>query len=164
MIIVGTTLIGFKYADSIKERYKHLNYFNKILTMLKGEIDYNESELNEIFIRLQKRTKGNFKVFFGELFENTKGYYEQSIEGYWNDAVNKNLINMSFNAEDINKIKELGENLGYLDKNMQLKNIEYLMVYVDKEINELENSMDKSIKMYRMFGVLAGIFITIIFC
>ncbi len=163
IIILGTTMMGFKYADRIKERYKSLTYFKKVLIMLRAEIDYNESEMNQIFRELHSKTVGEFKYFFGELYEGTKGFYEQAISGYWNDAVDKCLNNISFTAEDITKIKELGENLGYLDKKMQLNNIEYTLDYIDRETKELSLSMDKNMKMWKMFGVLAGIFITIIF-
>ncbi len=164
MIIFGTTLMGFKYADKIKQRYKSLMYLKKILIMLRAEIDYNESEINEIFGELQKKTIGSYKEFFTSLFENTKGYYEQSISQYWNEAVDKKLNNIGLRAEDIEKIKELGENLGYLDKKMQLNNIDYTLDYIDREIKELSLTMDKNMKMWKMFGALAGIFIAIIFC
>lgn len=163
IIILGTTMMGFKYADKIKERYRSLTYLKKVLIMLRAEIDYNESEISQIFRELHNKTTGEFKFFFRELYETTKGFYEQSISGYWNGAVDKCLINISFTAEDIGKIKELGENLGYLDKKMQLNNIDYTLDYIDRETKELHLSMDKNMKMWKMFGALAGIFITIIF-
>jgi len=163
VIIMGTSMMGFKYADRIKDRYKSLMYLKKVLIMLRAEIDYNESQMNEIFRELHKKTVGCFKSFFLSLYENTKGYYEKSISAYWNDAATKHLNDIGFTVEDMDKLFELGENIGYLDKNMQLKNIEYTLDYIDRETNELSLTMDKNMKMWKMFGVLAGIFITIIF-
>lgn len=163
IIILGTTMMGFKYADKIKERYKSLTYLKKVLIMLRAEIDYNESEMSQIFRELHSKTVGEFKDFFGRLYENTKEFYEQAISGYWNIAADKYLTNISFTKEDIMKIKELGENLGYLDKKMQLNNIDYTLDYIDRETKELHLSMDKNMRMWKMFGALAGIFITIVF-
>lgn len=164
VIILGTTLIGFKRAGQIKERYNSLTYLYKVMIMLRGEIDYNVSEMNEIFRTLHSKTKGSLKKFFFELYESTRMQYEQSINIYWNMSVDRYLCNMNFTAQDIDMIKELGENLGYLDKNMQLKNIDYLLNYIDRELKELGETMDKNMKMYKMFGVLAGIFIIIVLC
>lgn len=162
VVILGTTLMGFKTADKIRQRYKSLMYLKKILIMLRAEIDYNQSEINEIFGELEKRTIGAFSSFFGALFEETKGFYNQTIGVYWNGAVDTNLIDMGFQNGDIQKIKELGENLGYLDKKMQLNNIDYTLDYIDRETNELGLNMDKNMKMWKMFGALAGVFVTIV--
>ena len=164
VIIAGTTLMGFKYADGIKQRYDSLLYLKKILIMLRAEIDYNESAINEIFKELSQKTKGKWENFFQELYDKTVESYENSINVYWNEAVDKCLIACGYSKCDLDKIKELGENLGYLDKEMQMKNIDYTLDYIDIESNELCADMDKNMKMWRMLGALAGIFIVIIFC
>ncbi len=164
VIILGTTLIGFKQAEKIKERYNLIIYLKKVLIMLRGEIDYNESEISEIFMELRLKTRGSFKKFFAMLVESTKGKYDKPISFYWREAVQACLTDLNFTDEDLERITDLGENLGYLDKNMQLKNIDYLMDYVNRTKEELDESMDKNIKMCKMFGILAGIFITIVLC
>ena len=47
---------------------------------------------------------------------------------------------------------------------MKLNNIDYTIDYIDKETKELGLSMDKNMKMWKMFGALSGIFIMILFC
>ncbi len=163
VVILGTTLMGFKAADKIKQRYKSLMYLKKILIMLRAEIDYNQSEINEIFGELQKRTVGAFSKFFGDLYDETKGFYNQTISVYWDKAVDTKLCDIEFQNEDLQKIKELGENIGYLDKKMQLNNIDYTLDYIDRETNDLSLNMDKNMKMWKMFGALAGVFVTIVF-
>lgn len=164
VIVLGTTLIGFKYADRIKQRYHSLMYLKKVLIMLRGEIDYNQSVINQIFEELHRKTRGSIKEFFGNLYKRTSECYEKSIGSYWNEEVDKCLKDMSYSQEDLMKIKELGENLGYLDKKMQLNNIDYIIDYIEKETKELYMNMDKNMKMCKMFGALAGIFIIIVFC
>lgn len=130
--------------------------------MLKGEISYNLTEMNLIFKELSDRTKGKYKVFFEELYRNTENVYENTISEYWKKAVQKYLAMGPLKVEDIEQIKALGDNIGYLDKEMQLKNIDYLQNYLQRESEELSNTMGDKMKMCRTFGILSGIFITIL--
>lgn len=157
-------MLGFKYGERIKIRQAGLFYLKKVLIMLRGEINYNISELNEVFRVLMERTEGDFKKFFENLHDRTDKIYENTISTYWKEEVDRCLLNDCFTKEDIMRIKELGENIGYLDREMQINSIDYILEYIDGEIDRLNLSVDKNVKMYKMLGILSGVFLAIILC
>ena len=55
-----------------------------------------------------------------------------------------------------------GENLGYLDKHMQMNTFELYLSQLDDEITELSRTVKGKAYLYNSLGIMAGIFITII--
>jgi stage III sporulation protein AB len=56
----------------------------------------------------------------------------------------------------------LGKNLGYLDKEMQLKAITFVLEYIDGAVNKINESIGKQTRMYKTLGVLCGLLIIVI--
>ena len=56
----------------------------------------------------------------------------------------------------------LGENLGYLDKEMQLNTIDLYITQIQGELDDAVDSVKEKVRLYNMLGVMAGIFITIV--
>ena len=55
-----------------------------------------------------------------------------------------------------------GENLGYLDKEMQLATIDLYLATIETEIEEAVRTVKEKTYLYNSLGVMAGIFLTII--
>ncbi len=80
----------------------------------------------------------------------------------WKEAVAKGLENTSLSKKDLQNLSGFGENLGYLDKEMQLNTIDLYLSQIEEEIKELSKGVKEKTYMYNTLGILGGIFITII--
>ena len=63
---------------------------------------------------------------------------------------------------DKENLVRFGENLGYLDREMQLGTIDLYLNQLEEEINEQAIVARERTKLYNVLGIMAGIFITIV--
>ncbi|MFU0828859.1 MAG: hypothetical protein ACFWTJ_15250 [Lachnoclostridium sp.] len=76
--------------------------------------------------------------------------------------MSKELDNTSLNKKDLAALGQFGENLGYLDKDMQINTIDLYLEQIEEEIKDLSHNVKQKTYLYNSLGILGGIFITII--
>ncbi len=59
--------------------------------------------------------------------------------------------------------KELGRYLGYLDKEMQLANLDLYLSETDEKLVRLAQELPARKKLFQVLGVMAGLFLAILF-
>ena len=79
----------------------------------------------------------------------------------WNETVIKHLSEIIVCDRDLDKLKELGENLGFLDKDMQMNYINLYLENLSLSIAENQDKVQADEKLSRVLGILAGIFIIV---
>jgi stage III sporulation protein AB len=72
------------------------------------------------------------------------------------------LANTSLSKKDKLHLIGFGENLGYLDKEMQMNTFDLYISQLEEEITDLSKSVKEKAYLYNSLGIMAGIFITII--
>ena len=104
-------------------------------------------EVSRVFVRLSEK--------LGEHSGNT-------FTQVWMEAVNSELLNTSLNKKDKSGLIQFGENLGYLDKEMQINTHDLFLTQLEDEINELSKTAKEKSYLYSTLGIMAGIFVSII--
>ena len=57
---------------------------------------------------------------------------------------------------------QFGEQLGYLDKDMQMNHIDWYVTQVEEDMKEVASDSKDKMRLYRSLGVLFGILVTIL--
>ena len=65
--------------------------------------------------------------------------------------------------EERERFYSLGDRLGYLGLEMQLKQLDQLEKETEYAIRELEKDFHEKRKLYRSMGILGGIFVVVLF-
>ena len=65
--------------------------------------------------------------------------------------------------EDRNRFYSLGDQLGYLGLDMQMKQLDRLEKETEYAIREFEKDFCEKRKLYRSMGILGGIFVAVLF-
>ena len=78
------------------------------------------------------------------------------------EHVDCHLRDTSLTQEDRARLKELGDSLGYLDKAMQLANLEAYSRELDLSIEELTEGLPAKKKLFRSLGLMGGLFLAIL--
>lgn len=162
LVAYALAAIGFLRAGIIRKRYEELLYIKKIVIMLRGEINYNISVMSETFYKIALRVKEPYVGIFTKLSKKLDDNCGKDFSDLWNEIVINGLTGYIVCDKDLDKLKELGENLGFLDKEMQ---INYLNMYLDNLEHSIEESRERTKadeKMNKVMGIVAGIFIVII--
>lgn len=162
LIIGATTLAGFYYSKKDAIREEQLLEMKKALIILKNEIRFQLSVFGEAAISIAERVKSPIADIFrysGEGALSKKGGDAFEI---WAQAIHNIENEAFFSKEDINELKAMGKNLGYLDKDMQTQSIDMLIEYIDVAVEGIRENRVNQSKMYRNLGFLSGLLITVI--
>lgn len=161
LIIFSTTKIGFEYSNRLKKRLCSLKEIEKIISIVRGEIKYRSTVLEEAFENAGNRTGNEFADYFSNIsmdIKNNKCCTMKEISRKYKDK----LSNTYLNEKDKEGLVEFIGNLGYLDMEMQMANIEMYITQINELKKESEEQIFKNCKLYRYLGVMAGIILCII--
>lgn len=163
MIIASSTLIGFKFNENAKSRIEELKTIRNIVTMLKGEIKYNNATVSEALVRMAGRTYGNFNRFLLDMSESLNGNNQKSIDRMWSEKVKSNFSTSTYlNKNDIKEFAGLGRSIGRYDVESQMKSLDMFIEEITVKIEEEGQKAKSNGKLYKCMGIMAGIFIVLV--
>ncbi len=162
LIILSTTGIGFYFSIDMKSRMEDLKEWKKLICLLRGDIRYANTPLPEAINSAGRRHEGNFHAFFNTVGTQLQELVGETLAAIWKSAAEKELSCTSLNKKDKIQLIRFGENLGYLDKDMQMNSFELYLTQLDEEITELSRTIKGKAYLYNSLGIMAGVFITII--
>lgn len=162
LILTSSAGMGWYFSSELKNRITDLKELKKLIFLLRGDIRYANTPLPEAVQALSYRHDGKYKKFLNKISERLNELGGISFCVIWKEAVAKELENTSLSKKDLASLAHFGENLGYLDKDMQINTIDLFISQIEDEIKDLSRNVKEKTYMYNSLGVLGGIFITII--
>ena len=162
LIILSSGMFGWSYSRDYELRIIQLREFQKILMLLKGEINYHNAGIREAILIVSKQNETIMGEFLREILKNFAK--EVPLKEAWYTASDSFLRNHTkLKKQEISIVKELGTNLGITDRNTQIHNIMGYMEVLELSIRELEHDRIGKCKMYKTLGVMGGAFVAVIF-
>jgi stage III sporulation protein AB len=146
----------------MKERIDDLKELRKLIGLLRGDIRYAATPLPEAISVLNKRHEGRFHHFLDYVSSKLQELSGQTFAAIWRAGTDTMLSNTSLSRRDKLQLAQLGENLGYLDKDMQVNTMDLYITQLEDEISDLSKTVKEKVYLYNTLGVMAGVFITII--
>lgn len=162
LIISSCSALGFYFSYELKTRIANLKDLKKLLILLRGDIQYANTPLPEAVQALAKRHDGTYKNFLNNISSCLMELNGESFASIWKEGVKKDLLHTSLMKEDYALLNQLGESIGYLDKNMQINTLDLYLEQIEVAIDGLSQSVKEKTHLYNSLGVMGGIFITII--
>lgn len=162
LVIFSSGAMGFYFSNELKSRIHDLKELKKIIILLRGDIQYANTPLPEAVQALSKRHSGGYKKFLHNVGKRLLELNGVSFSVIWNEAAQQYLQNTSLVKEDFELLNQLGESIGYLDKNMQINTLDLYLAQVEEKIGELSQTVKEKSYLYNSLGLMGGIFITII--
>lgn len=160
--IAASTAIGFYFSLMFKERVKSMKELKKLLILLRGDIKFAATPLPEALEALAARHENEYTIFLEKLSMELKEQNGEVFFEIWKKCIEENLNSIPLNKKDKSGLLKFGENLGYLDKDMQINNIDLYLSQLENEIGESEKTLKDKTYLYNALGIMAGIFITIV--
>lgn len=155
-LVAGTGGYGFYMAGQITKRLQQLQELYQLLLMLQGEIRYQNALLEEAFGAMAGRLDGWRHHFLQNLCRNIAAGTGQALEVLWRQEAEKLLDDTCLNANDIQLLLELGGQIGYLDRSMQVTTIEFYKNRLSGIIEEAEQKKEGQCRLYRVLGLAGG--------
>ncbi len=162
LVIVSSTGMGFFFSSEIKSRIMDLKELKKLIVLLRGDIRYANTPLPEAIHAIARRHEGCYQTFFSNVYQKLSELSGSTFAQIWKEAAEQNLISTSLAKKDKLQLIQFGENLGYLDKDMQMNTLDLYTTQLEDEITELTKNAKEKAYLYNSLGIMAGIFISII--
>lgn len=159
MVLVSCTLGGFLMDLSEKKRIAELNKLIYLFELLKGEIDYCLTPIQEAALKVSEH--GDLAGIFSEfarLIGEKNGF---NLAEMWERVLASKKNKLHLNDEDLKEISQFGVACGYLDKTMQEKNIDLTIMTLKDVASRAARQYEKTSKLNRYLGFLVGACITI---
>lgn len=162
LVIASSTGMGFFFSSEMRCRIDDLKELRKLIGLLRGDIRYASTPLPEAISSIHRRHSGRFDNFFQYISIRLQELSGLTFSDIWKSATEKELSNTSLTKKDKLNLIHFGENLGYLDKDMQMNTLDLYLSQLEEEIVDLSKSVREKTYLYNSLGIMAGVFITII--
>ncbi|MDO5409525.1 MAG: stage III sporulation protein AB [Lachnospiraceae bacterium] len=161
MIAAAVLALGFQYSLNMRRRIKNLRLMQSILHMLRGEIGFSGRILEEAFADISRRVAEPFGSFFKGVSREMQELKGAPLSEIWiqNEAA---FERSGLKKEDLELFRRLGNDLGFLDVDMQLCTLELLEMQIKNAAGRLEESCEASCKMYQSLGVLGALTVIVV--
>lgn len=158
MVFIVCAYCGFSLSDHLKKRQTYLGNIITALNLLETEISFGGSRLKRAFTRLDEAadTRGLFKTAADRT--ETLG-----IKKAWREAVTEKQDELRLSDTDAEVLMSLGERLGMTDTENQVKNIRYVKNRLEGQLTAARSEYGSMGKVLRSGGILAGLFLVLIF-
>ena len=162
LICLGAAGLGWQMAFLWKERLELLIALRRLIYYLKGEILYGHGTLAEALLQSGRKAGGPF----GEMFERAAERLEfrdgTPFSQIWRSEADK-LARLPLLSDDWERLKALGDSLGYLDLTMQERTLLLYLEQLAESIGYLKEHKREKCRLYMSLGIMGGLFLTITF-
>ena len=163
LIIFASAGLGYSKSRDLTVHEKSLEDFLQIILCLKGEIRCKNSSLPDALRDTARRCGGRYEKFLENVAACIDDNAEKKLSVIFEDCAESCLRDLNINDEERRKISLLGERLGYLDREMQFRQLELYEMDFQYLIQNLQKNKAEKKKIYRSLGVMGGIMLAILF-
>lgn len=169
LVTLGCTGLGQHMAREWRLRLRCLEQLRQMVYFLKGEILYGHTALGEALQRVGERCRKaegegglvDIPLFFLSVARRIEEQEGESFAFIWQEEL-ENLNNIPLKETDLSGLKTLGDHLGYLDLEMQERNLLLYLEQLDGQILFLQQNVKERTKLYTSLGVMGGLFLSIV--
>ena len=159
IVIIACGMLGYSLCDDYIQRIHCVEAMKKALIILRGEIKHNNSSICEALENITVRN--NYIIHFLKTVVKEYTTKEGSLWEAWETGIIDCFEKKSpLKKEETRIIKDFGIHLGTTET--QLKNIDECVNEIEVCILNLKREKKEKCKLYKMLGVLSGVFISII--
>lgn len=162
LIVTGTSGYGFWLAAQYGERLRLLGQFRQMIFLLKGQIIYANAPLEEAFDTVGRRTKGEMAELFLRVAKRIREQQGEPFAQIWSDEIENLGQESSLVKKDRQLFAGMGEHLGFMDRDMQERNLLLFLEQLDLEIQGLREHKQERSRLYTSLGVMGGLFLSIL--
>ena len=160
--MISGTGLGFAAGSELTGRKKTLEMILRMIILLRGEIRYGNKSLYDAFTGASGKLAGKYREFFLNTAEEIKKKKGKPFGEIFRNCAQESLDDQNFTREEKEKIFSLGERLGYLGMDMQLRQLQLLEEDLENEIQELNKDLKEKKKLYQSLGILLGILLAVL--
>lgn len=162
LVIAATTLAGMVRAGSIQEQYRQMKYLQRILYMIESEIRYSHTYLGEIFLNVSRRIEEPYKGWLLSMERKMGQMDSGAFEVIWGQAAEDKLKHCGLPHKELERLIQLGSQLGAMDLNLQLKVLSLYQEQLKLSMEEIQEGMKTKVRLCHCLGVMSGLLVAVL--
>lgn len=162
LVLTSSTAIGSLLALQVKEQENWLKDIKMSLFLLAGELEYHQMPLPEAMRLTGMRHGGRMSSFFqrtGKELERREG---KSLGVIWKNQAELAMRAAPLKKEQKEEFSEMGIYFTEADSKVRKNALEFYFSRLEEEIVRMRNTGKDKAYLYRMLGMLGGIFLLIL--
>ena len=161
LILVSCVGAGFSFAQELTQRLRILEMTLQMTLLLKGEIQYGNASLYDAFTAVAARMTGKYREFLLHICREIEHRKGEPFGVIFRMCAQESFGKSALHEEEKEKLYSLGEHLGYLGVDMQMKQLALFEKELEYSIQNLQKELPARKKIYRSLGILSGIFLVV---
>lgn len=162
LVLVSAYAIGSLLAGQIKEREQWLKEIKIVLFLLEGELEYHQMPFPEALQLVGERHGGSLQQLLCLLGEELKKKEGICLQELWRMHSKQFFKHTALTKEQKEEFEQLGSYFMEADAVARKKAIEFYLNRLEEEIIQLRETGADKAYLYRMLGMLGGMFLLIL--
>lgn len=162
LILISSAGLGFRESCRLTCREKTLEMLLRMSVLLKAEIRCQNASLPEAFRGAGRKLPGIWGEFLLETARRAEECPGIRFGEIFRQCAGGKMGQLPLSEEEKTAFFALGENLGYLDMEMQMKQLELYETELLRYLETLRSEIPAKKKMYQSLGVLGGILLAVL--
>lgn len=163
LMVAASTALGFRMSLDLYKRTCSLRELKRVMELIRGEIRYGVTPLNEAFQAAAQHSEMPFGEFLSEASVTMEKRDGKTLAVILEE--NRSLLQKGTELKDadVSAFVRAGGRLGHLDVEMQMRTIELYLEELEKECAAAEKEYQEKGKVYRYLGFMGGLFLAVVF-
>ena len=157
LVFLASAGMGCQESRKLSEHIQALEDYLQVIICLKGEIRYGGSSLPDAFYEAAMHCSERYAVFLKTVSEKMENRQEEDPGRIVRQCAMEYLRENALSAEE----KE--RRLGYLDREMQLRQLSLYESEFERMIQKAKETAPAKKKLYHSLGVFGGAMLAILF-
>jgi stage III sporulation protein AB len=159
LLVAGSGGIGMSLKWNYQKRMKFLERLVFQLEEMKGLVEFSNRDMSTILEHLPKDTL--LGKFFGQVCNEIRN--GTALPEAWKSGIRKILARTFLKKRELELMEALGEQLGAGYRENQIRQLEYFQNKALGFYETMKKEEKERCSMYTSFGILGGMFISILF-
>ena len=162
LIVAAGAGMGFSESLRLSERIHTLEMLLQMVICLRGEISSGNASLPDAFYGTAGRMDGKYREFLINAADRMKAGKGEKLSQICRECGEASLKKSCLTHEEKDAFFSVGKYLGYLDREMQIKQLSLYEKKLEGELRELKKEAAGKKKLYRGLGVLGGLLLAVL--
>ncbi len=162
LLVFGTTAFGVYKGCLYNSRLLNLYEIKKAFLYVQGEIRYMNTPMAETLEGAAHQIRGNSRRFFSRVSKELQAGSQKELKQVWEDAVSKEMGGECLEREAVEVLREMGGQLGCLDRQAQGQAIDYFLSKWEFLIEKRRREKNEKLKLYYVCGIMCGLLMVIL--
>ena len=162
LLVAAGTGMGFSGSMKLSEQIRILEKLLQMVICLKGEIRCGNASLPDAFYGAAGRMNGKYREFLITATDRMKAGKGEKLSQICRECAETSLKKSCLTSGEKDAFFSFGEYLGYMDLEMQIKQLSLYEKNLEEEISRLKEEASGKKRLYRSLGILGGLLLAVL--